>query len=224
MSDKTLHYLAYLILVFLWWFAISPYKKVNWLKAKPWLTLAIMACYGAMDEWLQHYVNRGPDVGEFFADFAGALTGMAILTVFSFWPAAMIISTILIFALTNLTKTQLVGANIVTNATFHFIAYTFFTLLWIQHIHRYLALRIGRLFWLMASVVLPAGLLFCIKGCSSYFGKEVWRIDFVTAATGIAAAVLTSWLIFFIGRRTRPPEGFVEGVADQDHLPGVERF
>ena len=50
MSDKKLHYLAYLILVSLLWFAVSPHDRVNWKKAKVWIVLAVIVWYGAIDD------------------------------------------------------------------------------------------------------------------------------------------------------------------------------
>lgn len=56
-SDKTLHLVVYLILVFLLWFAVSPDKKVNWSKAAIWWVLLITAGYGGIDEILQKYTG-----------------------------------------------------------------------------------------------------------------------------------------------------------------------
>ena len=51
-SDKSLHFVAYFILVFLLWGTLRPYEKVNWKKATVWTILAIIVWYGAVDEWL----------------------------------------------------------------------------------------------------------------------------------------------------------------------------
>jgi len=40
-SDKGLHLLANLILVFLFWFTVSDGKKANWRKPAPWCVLVI---------------------------------------------------------------------------------------------------------------------------------------------------------------------------------------
>jgi len=107
MSDKIMHALAYLTLVFLWWFAISPYRKVDWRKAKAWLALAVMVWYGAFDEWLQGRIGRSVEVADFYADLAGVLCGLMILSIFSFWPASLIVSAAFIFAVINLSKIDL---------------------------------------------------------------------------------------------------------------------
>jgi len=54
-SDKGLHFLAYLILVFLLWFTISPDQKVVWRKAVVWWVFIVLTGYGAVDELLQGF-------------------------------------------------------------------------------------------------------------------------------------------------------------------------
>ncbi len=196
MSDKTMHFLAYFVLIFFWWFAISPYKKVHWAKAKVWVSLAIMVWYGAFDEWLQGRMGRNADVMDFFADLAGTVAGLLILTVFTFWPGSLIFSTILIFTISNLSKIDLLWELPFVNTGFHFIAYAMFTLIWIQYIYRYLPLAINSLTqskWLLSALSVPLLLLAAVKFSSIPFGKEVWLIDCVTAFVGIALAVLTSY-------------------------------
>ena len=67
-SDKILHFVAYLFLVFLLWFSINPDVKVNWRKASVWWILFVVVWYGVIDEWLQGYVGRSPDAMDFAAD------------------------------------------------------------------------------------------------------------------------------------------------------------
>lgn len=71
-SDKNLH-LAYFVLVFLLWFAISHDKKVNWRKTVAWWVLFGVTGYGIIGEALQDYVGHTPDFVDFLADFGGVL-------------------------------------------------------------------------------------------------------------------------------------------------------
>ena len=41
-SDKTMHCLAYFILACLLWLAVSPNKKVHWLRLRVWLVMLIV--------------------------------------------------------------------------------------------------------------------------------------------------------------------------------------
>lgn len=191
MSDKTMHVLAYLVLVFLWWFTISPRQKVDWKKARVWLTLALMVWYGATDEWLQHYVGRSANVHDFYADLAGTLTGLVILTVLSFWPAALLISAIFIFVFSNLSKIDMLWQQPSVNICFHFIGYAIFSLIWIQLINR--NIKFGPK-WLLVAFAAPLGLLVTVKAGAAIFDKTIWPMDCVVALTGITAAVIISYL------------------------------
>jgi len=195
MSDKTLHIVAYLVLVFLWWTTISPSQKVNWKKAKVWATLALIVWYGAMDEWLQHYVGRGPSVYDFYADLAGVLGGLVILTVLSFWPAMLAFAAILIFMLTNLTRTDIILSNIFINTAFHFASYAGFSLIWIQCMSRFVTLSSNRSKWVAIAITAPAALLAIVKTASLWLGKDVWLIDCVPAVAAIIATVITSLIV-----------------------------
>ena len=120
MSDKTMHVLAYMALVFLCWHAVSPFKRINWKKAKVWVVLVFMVWYGAVDEYLQGRIGRNADIRDFFADLAGTIFGLVILTVLPFWSGALAISAILIFSVTNLSKIAVLYPQIHINITFHF--------------------------------------------------------------------------------------------------------
>jgi hypothetical protein len=192
MSDKTMHVLAYLGLVFVWWFSISPYKKVNWQKAKVWITLGVMVWYSAFDEWLQGCMSRSADVRDFYANLVGTIIGLVILSIFSFWPSCLIISGVFVFSVTNLSSIDMLAELPWLNIGFHFFGYAGFTLIWIQYMQRYIPLV--RVKWVVAALGAPAVLLGGVKLCSIGLGKDVSFIDSGTAVTAIAAAVVVSWL------------------------------
>jgi len=192
MSDKMMHILAYLALVFLWWFSISPYKKVDWRKAAVWLALAVMVWYSAFDEWLQGRIGRSADVADFFADLGGVLFGLLILSIFSFWQSCLIISGLFIFAVTNLSTIDMLAEMPWLNIGFHFVGYAGFTLVWIQYMHRYIPLV--RFKWLASALGLPVALLVGVKLCSIGLGKPVSFIDSGTALVAVTAAVVVSCL------------------------------
>jgi len=197
MSDKTMHALAYLALVFLWWFSISPYKKVDWRKARVWLALAVMVWYSAFDEWLQGRIGRSADVHDFYANLAGVLFGLAILSVLSFWPGSVIVSALFILAVTNFSKIDTLWQWPYLNPGVHFLGFAGFTLIWIQYMHRYMRTWKGsHIKWFVTALFMPAGLLAGVKLCSIVIGKQVWLIDCLIALSGISCAALISWLTF----------------------------
>jgi hypothetical protein len=199
MSDKTMHFLAYMALVFFLWLAISPYQKVDWKKVKAWIVLVAIVWYGVFDEWLQSKVGRSADIRDIIADFSGAVAGLLILSVFSFWPAALVVAAIFIFTGSNLSKIDMLWQLPHINAWFHFAGYAVFTLIWIQYMYRYVRLTAEKLTqprWILSALAVPIALLVLVKLAGIPMGKKVWLMDCVVALTAIGAATITSYFIF----------------------------
>jgi len=194
-SDKTLHYLAYLVLVFLLWFAISPNKKVNWRKATVWWVLFVVVWYGVFDEWLQGYVGRNPDVKDFSADLAGTLTSLILLSAFSFWPASVAVTGAVIFVLTNFTRANPADLLPRASAAFYLFAYAIFSLLWVRCIyHHLLPVKPPRLKWLAGALALPMAFLLSVELFSAVAGSGFRFSRVIISAVGIAAVVVTIFL------------------------------
>jgi VanZ family protein len=195
-SDKFLHFIAYLLLVFLLWFALSPGRKVNWRRASAWWVLLVMVCYGVIDELLQGVVaGRSCDAMDFIADLAGVLTSLVLFAFFTFWPAFLVVTGITIFALTNLTRVNMADLMPVTYTAFLLLSHGFLALLWIQNIHLYLSLKAPKLIWLIVALALPIGFLVAIKLFSIVTDRDFRQRDMMIAAIGIAAVVITTYLI-----------------------------
>jgi len=198
-SDKGIHFLAYLILTFLLWFAINPNKKVNWRKAGAWWILLVVVLYGVSDEVLQGFVRgRSCDIRDFYVDLIGTLLGLIMLSIFTFWPACLIVTGVTIFGLTNIARVNVADFMPIANIAFHFFAYVFFALLWIQ----FLRLRSGneaagvapKLKWLIGALILPIGFLVAVKLGSLILGRSFTLSGVIASAAGIAAAVGTIYL------------------------------
>ncbi len=200
-SDKTLHYLAYLILIFLLWFAVSPNAKVNWRRATVWWVLLVVVWYGVADEWLQVYVKRSPDVIDFLADLTGALTGLVLLSIFPFWPASIVLTAVVIFIVTNLTQINLVNQYPLINAAFHFLAYAFFSLLWIRYIYHFLPIKPPQSKWLIGVLVLPIGFMLAVEAFYVIAGNDFRLQNVIISAAAVAAVALTIYLIALFRRR-----------------------
>jgi len=203
MGDKTLHFLSYLGLVALVWFAVSPYEKVNWRRGKVWIILAVLVWYGAADEWLQGFVGRQPEVADFYADISAALLGLTIMSIFSFWGTALVLSSIFIFTITNLTRASILFGNEMFNAAFYFLAYTFFTLVWIQFAERNLRIRPDGVKWFGVCTGVPLLVLAGLKLSSLGFGKSIWMMDIVTAGSAIVTTVIVSYVTFWCCRKNK---------------------
>jgi len=186
-SDKTLHLITYLILVFLLWFAVSPDRRVNWRKAAVWWVFLIMAGYGGVDELLQGYVGRSCDIKDFLANLAGVTGGLILFSFLTFWPALLAVTGITIFCLTNLARANLTELVPVTNAMFHLLAYAVFTMLWIRQILP-LPSKTSMPKRLIIALAVPIGLLLVVKLFSVVSGRYFTVFDVIISGAGIAIA------------------------------------
>jgi len=194
-SDKGLHFLAYLILVFLLWFAVSGDKKVNWHRAPVWWIFFIVTGYGVVDELLQSCVGRNCDVRDIVANIAGTFTGLILFSVFSFWPAALLVTGIVIFGITNIARANLAELVPITNATFYLFAYAIFTMLWVRYIHFFLSLKPPKPKWLITALAGPTVLLLTVKLFSVVLGKAFGLREVIISVGAIAAVVAITYLI-----------------------------
>jgi VanZ family protein len=194
-SDKGLHFLAYLILVFLLWFAISGDKKVNWRRAGVWWVFFVVTGYGIVDELLQGCVGRNCDVMDIMANLAGTLTGLILFSVFSFWPAALLVAGTVIFGITNIARANLAELVPVTNAIFYLFAYAIFTMLWVRYMHLFLSLKPPKPKWLMAALAVPIGLMLTVKLSSLVLGKVLGLREVIISVVAISSVVAITYLI-----------------------------
>jgi len=201
MSDKTMHFLAYLALVSIAWFAVSPFEKVNWKNKKVWIILAAVILYGAFDEWLQDFVGRSSEMFDFFADIAAALTALLILTFLTFWPAVLTLASIFIFSITCLTRPNIAFMNELANSAFYFFSYSFFTLVWIQSSERLWNIKRSKSKWIISSAGIPIAALTVMTIGAKVSGKNIWHMDIITAASAITITTATSYIITKINRK-----------------------
>ena len=199
-SDKSLHFLAYLILVFLLWFAVSSDKKVNWRRGTTWWILLVVVLYGVVDEFFQPYVGRTRDAMDVAANVAGALAGLALFSIVSFWPAALLVAGIVIFGITNIARASIADLLPITNAMFHLFAYGIFAALWIRCIHLFSPTKAPDVRWLIASVSVPTSFLFAVKLCSAILGRDSTAIDIIISVGAIAAVVAIAYLAILRAR------------------------
>ena len=189
-ADKNLHFVSYLILVFLLWFAISPDKKVRWRKSRVWWVAAAIIAYGVIEEVVQGYVGRSYDLIDLVADAVGTVAGLVLFSFLTFWHALLLVAGVAVFLLTNITRKNLGDFLPMTNTLFHLLAYGFFTLVWIQYMQLFLRFKAPRAGWLITAFALPTLLLLVGKLCSVIIGNEFEPLDMIPAIAGIAAIVL----------------------------------
>jgi len=205
MRSTHMHTMAYFVLTLLIWWAVSPYQRVRWNTRKVWAVMAIVAVYGALDEYLQGFVGRTPAVRDFIANLIGMGGAMVLLSVFRFWSALLAASLISVFAISNLSNLPLLYPEYHLNTLFHFSAYAALSLIWVQYIQRHLpdVFRRGGAVWLpVAAVSVPLLMLAGVLATRPLFDKPIWWTDAATAVFGITTAVLISRLTFLLTQRT----------------------
>ena len=208
-SDKSLHFLAYLILVFLLWFAVSGDKKVNWRRAGVWWVFFVVIGYGVIDELLQGVVGRNCDVRDMVANLAGTLTGLILFSVFTFWPAALLVAATVIFGITNVARANLAELVPVAYAMFHLFAYAIFTMLWIQYMHIYLSLKPLKPKWLVSALAGPTVLLLTVKLFSIALGKVLGLQEIIISVVALAAVVVSTYLMT-LSHKTKDTKDMVQ--------------
>lgn len=201
-SDKSLHFLAYLVLVFLLWFAIIPDRKVNWRKAAVWWILFAVVWYGVLDELLQVYVGRTCALMDFSANVTGVLTGLILFTFLTFWPAFLVVTGIAVFLLTNLARANIAELLPVASIIFYLFAYGFFTLLWIQYMNLFLSLKAPQPKWLFVAVIVPAGFLAVVKLFSVVLDKSFAVHSVIISTAAIAAVIIAVYGIALFRQRS----------------------
>ncbi len=201
-SDKWLHFLAYLNLVFLTWFSIRPDEKVRWHNQAAWLVLMAVVVYGGIDELTQPYFGRNRDLMDFIANAGGVVTGLAFFTFMAFWPSLQAVSAISIFGIATLIHADLSKVAPILNIVYHVFAYGGFTLIWTQLTNLYLSPRtiISRS---LLTISVPAGLMLFVKMSSMLMGRYFTTMEMLCSA-GAILTVATATCLFERKRHQKP--------------------
>ena len=216
-SDKSLHFLAYLILVFLLWSTVGDGKKVNWRSACPWWVLLTMVTYGIVDEWLQSFVaGRSCSTWDFLTDLTGTLTGLGLFSVLAFWPAGLTVTAITILGFTNVSRTNLADTMPAASAAFVLFAYAILTAFWVQCLRLFGPrnhLRLNRVRWLTAALSTPLALVLTVRLFSVVLGKDLPVRDMILSTGAIVAVVVTAGLTGLFHKVEEPNSG----ASSQEH-------
>jgi VanZ family protein len=192
-SDKWLHFLAYMNLFFLLWFSFFPDKKANWRKLAVWLLFLGAIVCGGVDELSQPYTGRTCDFWDFTADAKGVSAGLIIVTFASFWPSLLAVWAVSIFGVATLISADLSKIAPILDAVYHVLAYAGFTLIWAQLNNLYLPPKtiISRLLMIIS---LPLGLMFFVKVSSMLLGKYFTTMEMLLSGGAIIVAAIATWL------------------------------
>ncbi len=193
-SDKTLHFLAYFILIFLLWFAMNPNTKINWRKPAVWWILFVVAWYGVFDEWLQGYVGRDPDVMDFLADLGGSVAALIVLSIMNFWTASLIVTGGTIFVFTNFVRANPAEWVALPGSIFYLLGYVFFSVLWMRWMYHFVPVRVPESKWLIGALGMPLLFLTLTNLFSLIVVGNGNILSMVLSVAGIMVAVFTVYL------------------------------
>jgi VanZ family protein len=196
-SDKSLHFLAYLVLTFLLWFSIKPQQKVNWGKFPVWIILVGLTIYGSIDEIIQSFVGRTCDVFDISANLSGIIFGLLLLTFLTFRPAALFISGIVIFAIANIAKANLAEKFPISYGVFHFFAYGIFTIFWLLNLDLIFRSTLSKLLHLVLAGGIPIIFLLFVRIVSLFLGKDIGSEDIIVPIAAILIVTGANYLRTF---------------------------
>jgi VanZ family protein len=192
-SDKWLHFLAYLNLVFLVWYSIRPGDKVRWHNKATWLVFLAVVVYGGIDELTQPYFGRTKDLMDFIANAGSVATGLAIFTFLTFWPSFLTVWAISIFGVATLISADLSKVAPISNIVYHVLAYAGFTLIWTQVMNLYLPPR-ATISRLSLTISAPAGLVLSVKASSMFMGRYFTTAEMLFSGSAILVAAIATCL------------------------------
>ena len=167
----------------------------------PFLTIAVMASYGAMDEFLQTFFGRSADLRDFYANMAGAITALVLLTFFTFWPASLVITATIILTITAPSKIPLAIVLPKLNIIFHLFTYAVFTFLWTGLLKRHFSIVPPGIKWLALTVALPILLLIIDKAISFFAGKEIVKASVISSLAAIVIVTTTLLLTAIVKQK-----------------------
>jgi VanZ family protein len=199
-SDKSLHFLAYLVLTFLLWFSIKPQQKVNWGEFPVWIILVGLTAYGAIDEVIQSFVGRTCDIFDISANLSGIVFGLLLLTFLSFRPAALFISGIVIFAVANIAKTNLSEKFPFAYGIFHFFAYGIFTIFWLLNMNLVFRRNLSKFFHFVLAASIPIIFLLFVRIVSFYLGRNFSVEDIIVPLAAIVLVTGANYLRTFFNK------------------------
>ncbi len=192
-SDKTMHFAAYMAVALLLWLGTSFEKKADWRKLRPWLLSAIVLLYGVADELSQHFMKRSTDIRDFAANVLGLAIAMAIVTVLLPHHAVMILITACPLLLPAIVKSQLITGGSIPEAAAYIAGFAGVTAAWMKYLSSVVGLNLRRNKLFPVFFAPSAGTVIIIKLYASLTDKPF-------GTTALLSAFVSIILTLFIGR------------------------
>ncbi|HBG28765.1 MAG: hypothetical protein A2Y10_07115 [Planctomycetes bacterium GWF2_41_51] len=190
-SDKTMHFAAYLALGLLFWQASSFGLKANWRKARPWIISAILAIYGIMDELAQNFIaGRSMDTLDLVSDALGAVAAMLIVTFTSGYNTAMVLLSISPVFLPAIVKSKLIKQGSIVEDIFYLAGFAVITILWSMYLLHIRKLNIRKLKDFFLFFLCPFASIVIVKIYAAATDKPLGNQEIRLALTSILLTLI----------------------------------
>jgi hypothetical protein len=198
-SDKTMHFAAYMILTLLLWLSTSFEKKANWKKIRPWLFLGIVMIYGIFDELSQYFIkNRSVDPYDLIANFLGTTAAMAMVTIMPCQHAAMMLFIICPVFLPALVRSNLIAQGSMAEIAAYATGFVIITIAWFQYFSSVHKLNLKQLKYIPIFFAGPAGTVAILKIHAVLTNKPMGKTAILSA---FAAIILTLIILSLVSRK-----------------------
>lgn len=194
-SDKTMHFAAYMVLTLLIWLASSFDLKANWFTLRPWLVLFIILLSGMADEITQKFIaGRSCDIDDLAADMVGAAAAMLLVTFAIGYRITMIIIIISPIFLPAIVRSRLIQQGSILDEIVYFLGFSFITAMWIYYLSLIQKLDFKKFSNALLFFICPSSSVLVIK-LYAFFTDKPFGLSEISIAFSAIILTLIGWRI-----------------------------
>jgi VanZ family protein len=195
-SDKIMHFAAYLVLMLLLWLSINFEKKANWKKIQTWLLMGIVAVYAVLDECSQYLIGgRSADFHDVIANLLGVGGAMIAVTILTGRHTAMIPFAICPIFLPALVRSKLIPQGTIIEAGIYAVVFAIITIAWIRYISFVYKFDIKQIKYVPIFLVGPAAILAVVKIYAVFTDKPMEKAIIINTFAFIVLTLIICRLV-----------------------------
>lgn len=189
-SDKTMHFFAYMVLAILLRLGTNFKRRLNWKKSGPWILLMIIIFYGAADEITQQYFNRSTDFADFSADLLGLAIALIISSILSSYHLAMILVIICPIFAPAIVRSNLIAQGSMLEIISYIAGFAFVTACWVKYLSFEFDLNLQKTSHLPMFFLPPAATALIVKIYALSTGKPFNSSAVLFSFTSIIVTII----------------------------------
>ncbi len=195
-SDKIMHFAAYLVLMLLLWLSVNFEKKADWKKIQTWLLMGIAAFYAVLDEVTQYFIEgRSADLHDVIANLLGVGTAMIAVTILTGRHTAMIPFAICPIFLPGLVRSKLIPQGTIIEASIYAAVFAIITIAWIRYISSVYKFDIKQTRYTPIFLGGPAVILAVVKIYTVFTGKPMEKTIIISTFTFVVLTLIIRRLV-----------------------------